>query len=257
MNGGSARDFYDSADPTRWGRDEMPEQERVTRDWAARAVTLGPSLELGCGRGKLASAAPGHIGLDLAFAPLLAIRGRAVHGDMERLPFRSASIGFLFSWAAIEHVPNPELVFAEVERVLRPGGVALLAPAWHCRPWAAEGLEFRSYSELRPLQKARKALIPFRSSLLWRGPFELPKRIWRELRGCLRVPPFEYERLAPNLTDYVGTDSDAFTSMDPQTAALYFAKRDWEVLSHPTLRARMLARHEPVVVRRPSGMDRP
>lgn len=243
-----ARDFYDSSDPARWGRDEMPEQERVTREWSVRAH--GPSLELGCGRGKLAGAAQGHIGLDLAFAPLPAIPTRAVQGDMEKLPFANDSIGFLFSWAALEHVPHPERVLAEVERVLRPGGMALLAPAWHCRPWAAEGLEFRAYSVLRPLQKFRKALIPFRNALLWRALFEMPERIWRELRARVRIPAFEYKRLQPNLTEYLGTDSDAFTSMDPHAAALYFAKRGWDVVSHPTLRARMLARHEPVVVRK-------
>jgi hypothetical protein len=32
----SPRDFYDSADPARWGRDEMPEQGRVTAEWLAR-----------------------------------------------------------------------------------------------------------------------------------------------------------------------------------------------------------------------------
>ena len=250
MTAGSARDFYDSADPVRWGRDEMPEQERVTREWAARANVTGPSLELGCGRGKLAGAAPKHVGLDLAFAPLPAIRRRAVQGDMEQLPFRDGSIDFIFSWAAIEHVPHPERVLAEVERVLRAGGVALLAPAWHCRPWAAEGLEFRPYAELRAGQKVRKALIPFRNALLWRALFELPARVWRELRALLRVPAFEYARLQPNLTEYLGTDSDAFTSMDPHAAALYFAKRGWTVISHPTFRARMLARHEPVVVRK-------
>lgn len=251
MKPGTPRDFYDSADPARWGRDEMPEQESVTRDWAQRAAVRGPSLELGCGRGKLSTAAPSHIGLDLAFAPLPAMRSRAVQGDMERLPFRNATIGFVFSWAAIEHVPHPERVLSEVERVLRGGGVAVLAPAWHCRPWAAEGLEFRGYAELRPLQKLRKALIPFRNALLWRALFELPQRVWREMRALARVPSFEYKRLTPNLTEYAGTDSDAFTSMDPHAAALYFAKRGWDVISHPTLRARMLARHEPVVVRKP------
>ena len=63
----------------------------------------------------------------------------------------------------------------------------------------------------------------------------------------------EYERLTPNLEEYVGTDCDAFTSMDPQAAALYFATRGWDVLSHPTFRDRMLARHSPVVVRKPTG----
>jgi ubiquinone/menaquinone biosynthesis C-methylase UbiE len=244
-----ARDFYDSSDPARWGRDEMPEQERVTLEWLARAANDGPVLELGCGRATLSRVTAHYAGLDLAFTPLLAARGRTVQGDMEQLPFRDRSVAFVFSWAAIEHVPHPERVLAEVERVLRRGGIALLAPAWHCRPWAAEGLEFRPYSALTFPQKLRKALIPFRNLVVWRALFEMPQRVFRELLALVRTPPFSYRRLQPNLDEYVGTDCDAFTSMDPHAAILYFAKRGWDVPSHPTLLSRMLVRHGAIVVR--------
>ncbi|HEV7768851.1 MAG TPA: class I SAM-dependent methyltransferase [Thermoanaerobaculia bacterium] len=246
----SARDFYDSADPARWGRDEMPEQGQVTRDWLSRATIDGLALELGCGRGILARITPRYAGLDLAFTPLLTMRGSGVQGDMEQLPFRDASVAFVFSWAAIEHVPHPERVLVEIERVLRVGGLALLAPAWHCRPWAADGLEFRPFAALTFGQKLRKALIPFRNNVLWRALFELPARVIRELLALVRKPPFSYHRLTPNLNEYVGTDCDAFTSMDPHAAILYFAKRGWEVPSHPTLLSRMLVRHGAVVVRK-------
>jgi SAM-dependent methyltransferase len=245
----AARRFFDSTDPARWGRPEMPEQEGVTRDWIARAAVSGPSLELGCGRGSLAGVAPGYAGIDLAFTPLVSIDANCVQGDMEQLPFRDAVFGFAFTWAALEHVPHPERVLGELERVLKPGGVALLAPAWHCRPWAAEGLEFRPYDDLTLTQRIRKRLIPFRNNVLWRAVFELPHRISRELR---RTRNFEYGKLKPNLEEFVGTDCDAFSSMDPQSAALYFHVRGWEILSHPTLKTRMLARHEPVVIRKPA-----
>jgi SAM-dependent methyltransferase len=249
MTDPAARRFFDSSDPARWGRTEMPDEVQLTREWVERTNVTGPSLELGCGTGLLAGAAPGYAGVDLAFTPLLRMTGNRVEADIEELPFRSASIGFAFSWAALEHVPHPEAVLAEVERVLRPGGVALLAPAWHCRPWAAEGLEFLPYDQLTLSQRARKALIPLRNALAWRALFELPRRVWRELRRTRR---FEYQRLRPNLDEYVGTDCDAFTSMDPHAAAIYFAVRGWEVLSHPGLRDRMLARHGAVVVRKPA-----
>ena len=245
----TARDFFDSNDPARWGRDEMPEQERVTLEWLAQADD-GIALELGCGRGKLAHIAPRYAGIDLAFAPLRTMNGRGVQGDMEQLPFRDASVSFVFSWAAIEHVPHPERVFAEIERVLRSGGMALLAPAWHCRPWAAEGLEFRPYSALTFTQRVRKALIPFRNAVAWRALFELPQRVARELLALVRTPRFTYKRLTPNLTEYVGTDCDAFTSMDPHAAILYFAKRGWTIVSHGTWTSRMLVRNGAIVVRK-------
>jgi ubiquinone/menaquinone biosynthesis C-methylase UbiE len=250
MSESAARRFFDSADPARWGREEMPEAARVTAEWIARANADGPSLEVGCGRGALAGVAAGYVGVDLAFVPLLESGKRHVQADAGQLPFASNTFGFAFTWAALEHVPNPDKVLLEIERVLRPGGVALLAPAWHCRSWAAEGLEFRAYSALTFTQRIRKALIPFRNAIAWRALFELPQRVFRELR---RTREFEYARLQPNLEQYVGTDCDAFTSMDPHAAAIYFAARGWEVLSHPTLRERMLARHEPVVVRKPDA----
>jgi len=246
-----ARRFYDSLDRVRWGRNESPEAERVTAGWVQRETITGPSLELGCGVGLLAGAAPGYVGVDLAYGALRLATGRMVQASMEELPFRDGSFRFLFSWAAIEHVPHPELVMREIERVLGPRGVAILAPAWHCRPWAAEGLEFRSYRELSATQRIRKALIPLRNALAWRAMFEAPRRISREVRALRRLPEFEYERLEPDLVQYRGTDSDAFTSMDPHATILYFARRRWEVLSHPTIRSRMLARSEPVVVRKP------
>lgn len=251
----SPRGFYDSLDTARWGREELKDQRAITERWAELVAVPGPSLELGCGVGALAECAPWQLGIDLSFVALHHARGPRVQSYMERLPFADDAFRFVFSWAAIEHVPHPELVFAEILRVLRPGGIALLAPAWHCRTWAAEGLEFRPYAELRVGQRIRKALIPLRNSLWWRGAFELPQRISREIRARYRVPDLEYKRLQPNLDEFVGTDSDAFTSLDPQAAILYFARRGWDVLSHPTARARMLARHEPVVVRKPERIS--
>jgi SAM-dependent methyltransferase len=247
----AARQFYDADDPARWGRPEMPEQHQITAEWVTRAAVTGPSLELGCGVCALAYVAPRYVGLDLAFRALTAGQAPRVCGDMEQLPFADASVELVFSWAAIEHVPHPERVLAEVARVLRPGGIALLAPAWHCRPWAAEGLEFRPAADLTRTQRLRKALIPFRNAILWRALFEAPRRLARELEMRLHAPPFRYKRLSPNLTEYVGTDCDAFTSMDPHAAIVWFAARGWTVLSHPTVRARLLARHEPVVIQKP------
>jgi SAM-dependent methyltransferase len=253
VTGGDPRRFFDSADAARWGRGEMPEQGEITRTWIERANAHGRALELGCGMGSLADATSPYVGIDLAFVPLRQLQGRGVQAYMEKLPFRDGTFDLVFTWAALEHVPQPELVLPVIARVLRPGGVALLAPAWHCRPWAAEGLEFRPYSALTLGQRIRKALIPFRNAIWWRSLFELPRRLSRELRACRGPMPFEFHRLTPNLLEYVGTDCDAFTSMDPQAMALYFSTRGWEVLSHPTFRDRMLSRSEPVVVRKPVG----
>lgn len=248
---GRARAFYDADRPAAWGRTEMSQERQRVAGWLERLNARGPTIELGCGAGALAGLGETYVALDLALAPLRRIGGRAVLADMESIPFRNATVGCIFSWAAMEHVPHPERVLAEITRVLRADGVAILAPAWHCRPWAAEGLEFREYSALSATQRIRKALIPFRNAIWWRAIFELPRRLRREWRGRSKPIDFEYRKLTPNLDEYVGTDSDAFTSMDPEAMAIWFASRGWDVVSHRSFSNRMLARHEPVVVRKP------
>lgn len=252
-----ARRFYDTEDPLRCGRTELPYEAGITRHWLERVPAELQShavVELGCGRGALAGVSPSHAGFDLSLRAVLSNRSmRATVADMEHVPLRDGAASFVFSWAAIEHVPHPERVMIEVERILTPGGIALLAPAWHCRTWAAEGLEFRPYRELRPIQRLRKALIPVRNSLVVRGPGELATRLRRELQLLRGTPlPFTYERLQPNLESYVGTDSDAFTSLDPHQTIAYFLSRGWTSLSHPSRRSRMFSTHEPVVVQKPA-----
>jgi SAM-dependent methyltransferase len=251
------RNFYEAADPRRHGRDEMPEALEVTSRWIGRCEAtqkLGVVLELGCGRGPLGHIHPAYIGLEFSRKALASVPAgvRTVNADMQALPFQTNSIGFVFSWAAIEHVPYPERVLEEVARVLKPGGVALLAPAWNCRPWASKGLPVRRYRDLDWRSRLEKLTIPLRDHLLWRAAWAAPWRVMGELKALANVPlPFKYRRLSPNLTEYVYTDCDAFTSMDPHAAILYFATRGWSILSHPSRSARLLSRYEPVVVKKP------
>ena len=45
--------------------------------------------------------------------------------DGRELPFKTASFHALWSWQSLEHVENVETSFAEIARVLRPGGLFL------------------------------------------------------------------------------------------------------------------------------------
>ena len=49
-----------------------------------------------------------------------------VNGAGERLPLRDESFDLVICWDVVEHVQNPERLVAEIGRVLRPGGRALL-----------------------------------------------------------------------------------------------------------------------------------
>jgi SAM-dependent methyltransferase len=46
--------------------------------------------------------------------------------DAESMMFRDNAFDFVFSLNALEHIPHPDRALAEVYRVLRPGGHALL-----------------------------------------------------------------------------------------------------------------------------------
>jgi len=94
-------------------------------------------LDLGCGTGHflphLARRFPGaeYIGLDIAEGMVNYARDRHgeasrwVVGDAESLPLAAGSVDLVFSSLAIQWCYRPDLLFAELARVLRPGGYCL------------------------------------------------------------------------------------------------------------------------------------
>jgi len=95
-------------------------------------------LDLGCGTGfisgELAASARQIYALDLAEGMVAYGRARhpqaAIHwlcGDAENLPLADACVDVVVSSLALQWCENLSAVFAELQRVLRPGGCALLA----------------------------------------------------------------------------------------------------------------------------------
>ena len=96
-------------------------------------------LDVGCGTGHGARALLQHyrraglVALDLAPGMLRATRSRrpwlrrldAVCGDAAALPLADASVDLVFSNLMLQWCNEPDRVFAEFRRVLRPGGLAL------------------------------------------------------------------------------------------------------------------------------------
>ncbi len=115
--------------------------------WAAGQVSWSEGdrvLEVGCGPGWFWAAAadvlPARLDLTLTdlsagmvetacaraaeAGPDWAVEGRAL--DATRLPFADASFDVVMACHMLYHVPDPALAIAELARVLRPGGVALV-----------------------------------------------------------------------------------------------------------------------------------
>lgn len=90
-------------------------------------------LDVSCGGGQLVALARRRgleaVGVDFAPSATAETRrrgGRAVVGDGQRLPFPDASFDYLTHLGSLEHYARPEDGAAEVRRVLRPDGVALV-----------------------------------------------------------------------------------------------------------------------------------
>jgi SAM-dependent methyltransferase len=100
-----------------------------------RAVSPPPGalLDLGCGAGwsSVLFAESGYetTGMDLnaaAFEPRPRERLTFIEGDAMAIPFAEGSFDLVFAGAALEHVPDPPRVLAEMDRVLAPGGLAFV-----------------------------------------------------------------------------------------------------------------------------------
>jgi SAM-dependent methyltransferase len=169
-----------------------------------------------------------------------------------RYPFDDASFDAIWTITVYEHIPELQEALTEIRRILRPGGVVFFAPAWQCRPWAANGYAVRPYSDFGLQGKLIKALIPIRDSVLWRSLFVLPKRLMRQARFHLgyRYADIRYKKLTPNYEKYWESDSDACNHIDPHDAILWFLSSGFECLSHTSPASALMVRNGVLVFRK-------
>lgn len=130
---------------------------------------LGPRarvLDVGCGRGGVMELFWREVGLavgvDADYASLAEHRTRQTAppgmpltgGQVEALPFQTASFDLVLALWVFEHLPRPAPALAELARVLRPGGHLLfLTPnAQHPLIWANRASQW--------LPALQRALVP-------------------------------------------------------------------------------------------------
>ena len=157
MHGPAPRDFYDRR--YHFGEDvDRPNPDRLWRALRELMPLAGTTLlDLGCGVGwatRLAADRGGvahAVGLDFSRTALTlaaqvptsaASRIAWVGGDGTRLPFADAAFDRAFSFGSMEHFPDVAAGFAELARVLRPGGRAVsVVPNFYVR--TAQPIEHR------------------------------------------------------------------------------------------------------------------
>jgi arsenite methyltransferase len=129
----------------------------VANPWQLGRLTPGERvLDLGSGAGtdsliaaQMVGAGGGVTGIDMT--PEMLTRARAAAAEMgaanvefveaeaERLPFADASFDVVISNGVIDLIPDKDAVFAELHRVLAPGGRMQIADVTIQNPVSAEG----------------------------------------------------------------------------------------------------------------------
>ena len=151
------------------------------RSWRAMGVDMlepGVVLDLGCGTGDTDFAGRAVIGLDpvlemLALSPVAA----RVVAVGERLPLADESVDGVFSAFVFRNLTSVDATLAEIERVLRPGGAAVVIDL--ARP---------RNPILRILHRAGTAVVLPLVGLLFAGA---PKEYWYLHRSLDSLPPPE------------------------------------------------------------------
>ena len=192
-------------------------------------------LEIGCGRGVFQDLVGDYTGIDISRSVGRFMHKPFLQASATELPFPENSFDAIWTITVLEHVPHPERGLEEMHRVLKPGGLLLLAPAWQCRPWAADGYPVRPYDDFNLKGKLIKASIPLRNSVAFRASYIFPMRLARLMQYLVTKRPmnFAYRKLKPNYEKYWMSDSDAVNSMDPYEAILWFVSRGGECLNYP------------------------
>src|SRR5215203_1674555 len=158
---------------------EMQIEARVRTFAKTSGLADKKVLEIGSGRGYLQDIVNDYTGLDISPSVRRFYHKNFVLGSANSMPFADSTFDGGWSIWVLEHVPNPEAVLAEIRRVLKPGAVFYLFPAWTCNAWAADGYGVRPYSDFRLGGKLVKASVPIRESRLYKAVHRAPVRLMR------------------------------------------------------------------------------
>jgi glycosyltransferase involved in cell wall biosynthesis len=101
-------------------------RHHITVSWARGAGRL---LDAGCGSSLIVQSLNNAVGMEFNFGKLRFLRHHGiplVRASAFALPFKDASFDCVISSQVIEHVAYDEVLFSEMRRVLRAGGILIL-----------------------------------------------------------------------------------------------------------------------------------
>jgi SAM-dependent methyltransferase len=190
-------------------------------------------LEVGSGRGYLQDVVDDYTGLDLSSQVARFYHKNFVAASATEMPFPDSSFDAIWTVWVLEHIPEPERTLMEIRRVLKPGGLLYLAPAWNCTSWAADGLEVRPYSDFNMRGKLLKASLPFQRFPVIQMMHVFPVRgiRWAQYKWGGNTTRLRFHALDPNYDTYWQPDSDAAVSLDRFETFLWFQSRGDECLN--------------------------
>lgn len=108
-------------------------------------------LDAGCGSTQIMNGAPQTLGMDIQRRKLRFMRRpgrRLVNASTYALPFQDKAFEVVISSQVIEHIPESDDIFNELDRVLEPGGVLILGTPDYGR-WQWPVIE-RLYAFFKP-----------------------------------------------------------------------------------------------------------
>ncbi len=132
------------------------------RQYLALLAGFSPLVDIGCGTGNFLAMAAGRqaVGVDAVAANVQACRQRglvAAVANITALPFPAQAMGAVFCAHVLEHLERDELLAAaaEIERILRPGGRAIVVVPRPRDIWDF----YADPTHVSPMTEARLALL--------------------------------------------------------------------------------------------------
>jgi dolichol-phosphate mannosyltransferase len=101
-------------------------RHRIATFWARGA---GRILDVGCGSSVIVQSLNNAVGMDISFGKMRFLRRFGIPllaGSAFALPFKDNSFDCLISSQVIEHIAYADVLFAEMYRVLQPGGTLII-----------------------------------------------------------------------------------------------------------------------------------